>query len=1532
MRQADGADFLVLGNGAAAVAAAHRLRQRMGATAKQRLLLCAPEAEGHYYRAALTNYLQGELGDHELWADVDRSPLPRRYAAATALDLNARQVTLSDGSRLGYGVLLIACGAAARLPGDGFESLAGFHCLRTLDDAHGIIAALSGRRVERAVVLGGGILGLEVAEALHKRGVRKLTVLHRGERLLDRVVDGVSSELIRAAMERDGVQVALNAKVAGPLVKGGRIAGVALADGHELPADLVVACVGTAPNTAWLKDSGVTLNRAGLIEVDRSMRVKGCSGVYAAGDVAAVDESDQPVPNPGGLWQPARYQGRVAGNNMDGNVPAEEYRPGLLLNATRAWGFSVDSAGLHPSQSAEQVIFRGEKDGRHIHKCAVLREGRLAGFVLLGDRREARALATLLDLRAGPDGGPPRFDGPELPESVCQRLFDPQFDLGAWVAAQAFAAGGRRWSRRDRLGEIAGQTPSEQSAASAQATTAVLGMTDLLLSAKPARAQRPLRLQVYEPGREPVTVQRQEGPVWIGNHAKAELGAEANLPREVAVCLAPSGLTWFASCDRLSDLVRLNGAVLDQATVLRPNDVLTVGPWRAVLWPREAGDSASATPAATRRAWLIGIDRVALPRAGVLRIGALAGENDLVLDHSGPPFHAQIAAQEGRYVVRRMSAGAEVKVDGVPAEHPVELRHGQRIDFGGSVWRFEWEETEPARAGAEETGRIVGYLCAQNGPQAGQALSLRARNGVARIGRGAECELCLPDAVASRVHAVAEQAGAMLTLRDHASSNGTEVGGRWLEGDERVTLTEGVEIRIGLYLYRYSREAPLGKRVAESAHHGTMMAVGHTRVMAGRASAANAAPAPRLTGVALKPIANDIFPEGTLPRGEFHGPGVFELGRGSRPTDESVTTRLAIDGHTISRAHLAIVVGEDMAQVRDLGSRHGTQLNDRPVGAEPVRLNDGDRLVLGGIVAYEVSLLGISTAAGAGASEVKSRRRAPAVFWLNTERALETDLPAIVSEELDACIGCHACMRACPLPDSDTVSIAALNAAATAGAAPAGLAQRFVESCTQCRACVPVCPVGIERSRIVLWNKLKLEVDGNHEPSLQVGLEGHSLRLGQTLAQVAQRLEGHAVLGALGVRDRIELLAGAQFRRLSDRETLLAAGQFVSTFWIVLEGEVTWAVVGPGGDLLPSVYLKAGDPVAAREYLADEQTRNAALAHGETVVLGLPRAVAKRHAERSTAFRAALLALAQDPDVIERLPLLAGLPARDKVRLHDEGRWLYAEAGQMLRSPDAGFSHAMVVRGFVAEQAQETRHADPKMRVADYHRAGALLHLPQRGTPSRFRVQAACELLLLPAEIAAKLGAARGEAGSEAGGCRPPGAAMPPGKRIMAIDLRLCVDCDNCVDACGRRHGHARIDRRNQGRQLGAYHVPNACYHCEDPRCLICEVGGIERTDSGEIRIVEDHCIGCGACAERCPFDNIRMVERRPQVRTSPFTPLLRLIGLARQETAPSSAGPRLASKCDLCSGYDDGPACVRACPTGAAARADLASLPGVQS
>lgn len=262
----------------------------------------------------------------------------------------------------GFDELLIATGAVPRRPqAPGFDAgpEAGVHGVQTLDDGSALLADLdgsSGHRVERVVVVGGGYIGLEVAEACVVRGLH-VTVVQRGATPLGTVDDDMG-ELIAEAVRGEGVHLLTGEEVCGlelgPPAQGGRVRAVHTASGRELPCDVVVLGLGVEPGVQLAREAGVPLGESGAIAVDVRQRTR-AEGVWAAGDCTEVRHrvSGRGVHVP--LGTHANKQGRVAGINLGGGYATF---PGVVGTAiTKVCRVEIGRTGLS-TEEAEEAGFR----------------------------------------------------------------------------------------------------------------------------------------------------------------------------------------------------------------------------------------------------------------------------------------------------------------------------------------------------------------------------------------------------------------------------------------------------------------------------------------------------------------------------------------------------------------------------------------------------------------------------------------------------------------------------------------------------------------------------------------------------------------------------------------------------------------------------------------------------------------------------------------------------------------------------------------------------------------------------------------------------------------------------------------------------------------------------------------------------------------------------------------------------------------------------------------------------------------------
>lgn len=356
------------------------------------------EKDAAYNRVLLSSLLANEAADDDLtlkersWYGASGYRLFTE-AEVSAIDLAGKRVSLTDGRWASYDRLVLATGSEPiRLP------LKGGHLPEVLtfrDRADAATLARLAGPGRSAVVIGGGLLGLEAAYGLAKLG-SKVTVVHLMDKLMERQLDQRGAATLKRSLEAKGIAFALGAQSA-EITGGAWVTGLKLATGEVLPADLVVMACGVRPNVRLAREAGLEVKRG--VVVDDAMKSSDPS-VYAIGECA---EHDGVVY---GLVAPAYEHARTLARHLAGEAEAR-YRGSLLSTNLKVSGVSVFSAGSVEAEDGDETVLLTDPGSGHYRKL-VVRDDRLVGAILVGEASDA---LWYLDLIAsGSPLGPMRDD------------------------------------------------------------------------------------------------------------------------------------------------------------------------------------------------------------------------------------------------------------------------------------------------------------------------------------------------------------------------------------------------------------------------------------------------------------------------------------------------------------------------------------------------------------------------------------------------------------------------------------------------------------------------------------------------------------------------------------------------------------------------------------------------------------------------------------------------------------------------------------------------------------------------------------------------------------------------------------------------------------------------------------------------------------------------------------------------------------------------------------------------------------------
>jgi nitrite reductase (NADH) large subunit len=362
--------ILIIGTGAAGISAVESIRNLSSSAPIQ---LVSMEKPIPYFRLNLTRYLAGEITSDALpihpenWYEEQNINLIRGVEV-TQLSPSDRDVHLSDGQKLSYDRLILAMGSHPFIPPVPGTHLEGVMTLRTSENAQLILDSIE--KGNECVIIGGGILGLETAGALAKRGA-EVTLFESHDHLMPRQLNRRSSVLMKNHLAKMGIKLLENAR-AKEIVGDYRVREVELESGETLPAGLVVITTGVRSNTYLARKANFEVNRGIVINnyLETSL-----PGVYAVGDVAEHNGMVY------GAWSASQYQGNIAGMNTLGKKMAFGGLP--RSNTIKVLGIDLFSIGQFEPVDGSYLVKDDMINNEFYH--FVFLDGKLVGSILLGN-------------------------------------------------------------------------------------------------------------------------------------------------------------------------------------------------------------------------------------------------------------------------------------------------------------------------------------------------------------------------------------------------------------------------------------------------------------------------------------------------------------------------------------------------------------------------------------------------------------------------------------------------------------------------------------------------------------------------------------------------------------------------------------------------------------------------------------------------------------------------------------------------------------------------------------------------------------------------------------------------------------------------------------------------------------------------------------------------------------------------------------------------------------------------------------------
>src|SRR3990170_82127 len=388
--------YVIVGPSAAGIGAVEAIREvdPVGS-----ITVISEEPCPQYSRPMISDFVSGKANLQKMLCREDNFWTKNQVQALTGkkainLNLAERTVKLDSGDKVAYRKLLIATGGKPFVPRMEGSDKDGVFTFTTLSDAERLAARIDSGKVRNAVVIGAGLIGISVTEALVKRGLR-VTLVELQDKILSLLLDSKASDTVENVIRKAGVTIITGQsvqRILGRTENDGIVGGVVLTKGEQLPCDIVVVAIGVVPRTELVSGTDVKTNR-GII-VDSYMQTN-VPDVYAGGDVAEAFDflmnQNRLLP----LWPLAVMEGKVAGYNMTGKKTG--YPGGTNMSALKYFGLPIVSVGIaNPKEDGTYEVLSRQDPSKNLYKKIVLKDNMIVGITMVNDIEKAGVLYYLM--------------------------------------------------------------------------------------------------------------------------------------------------------------------------------------------------------------------------------------------------------------------------------------------------------------------------------------------------------------------------------------------------------------------------------------------------------------------------------------------------------------------------------------------------------------------------------------------------------------------------------------------------------------------------------------------------------------------------------------------------------------------------------------------------------------------------------------------------------------------------------------------------------------------------------------------------------------------------------------------------------------------------------------------------------------------------------------------------------------------------------------------------------------------------------